>query len=145
MRRQVRQAARKLRTVSWIDRILEERLARAAAEGELDAHPALKGKPIGDLHHQREQGWWAKQFVERELSHDRRQIAEHTAAAARAGFWRADSVDELRGLVASANAAIAEANINLVATDRLAPFDLADIETRWVQLRSTAPPPRRGS
>ncbi len=141
----MRAAARKLGSVSWIDRILEERLAQAAAEGELDAHPALKGKPIGDLHHQREQGWWAKQFVERELSHDRRQIAEHAAAAARAGFWRAESLDELRGLVASANAAIVEANINLVSNDRLERFDVADIESRWTALRSTAPPPRRGS
>ncbi len=131
--------------MSWIDRILEERLSQAAADGELDAHPALKGKPIGDLHHQREQGWWAKQFVERELSHDRRQIAEHAAAAARTGFWRAESVDELRGLVASANAAIVEANINLVPKDRLARFDLADVEARWARVRSGSNPHRRGS
>ena len=131
--------------MSWIDRILEERLSQAAADGELDAHPALKGKPIGDLHHQREQGWWAKQFVERELSHDRRQVAEHAAAAARAGFWRAVSVEELRGLVASANAAIVEANINLVPSDRLARFELADIEARWSRLRAGSAPVRRGS
>lgn len=121
--------------MSWIDRMLEERLAQAAADGELDPHPALKGRPIADLHHQREQGWWAKQFVERELSHDRRVAAEQRAAAARAGFWRAESVDDLRALVRAANADIVRANVNLVPTDRLGTFDHADVEARWRGLR----------
>ncbi len=118
-------------SVSWIDRILEERLSQAAASGELDAHPKLKGKPIADLDRQREQGWWARSFVERELSHDRRQVAEQAAAVARAGFWRARGVVELRERIDAANAAIARANVNLVATDQLAPFDPVDIESRW--------------
>ena len=125
--------------------MLEERLAQAAADGEFDAHPALTGKPIADLHHQREPGWWAKQFVERELSHDRAVVARAAAASSRAAFWRADSVDEVRGLVASANAAIARANLNLVPTDRLDPFDSADVEARWRRLRGARSPQRRGS
>ena len=76
-------------TVSWIERVIEERLAQAAAAGELDA-PHLNGKPLPDLDRPREQGWWADQFVRRELSHDRRKVAEAAAAEARAGFWRAD-------------------------------------------------------
>ena len=124
--------------------MLEERLSRAIADGELDVHPALKGKPIADLHHQREQGWWAKQFVERELSHDRAQVARTAAAAARTQFWRAESVEQLRGRVASANAAIVRANINLVAADRLERFDPADIEDRWRRLRADAAPARSG-
>ncbi len=122
--------------------MLEERLAQAAADGELDPHPALKGRPIADLHHQREQGWWAKQFVERELSHDRRAVAERAAAAARAGFWRAESAEELRALVRAANAAIVRANVNLVPTDRLAKFDPADVEERWSRLRRAGTEPR---
>jgi hypothetical protein len=122
--------------VSWIDRVLEERLARAAADGELDAHPALKGKPIGDLHHHREQGWWAKRFVERELSRERRQAALAASAAARAGFWRASSATELCERVRSANAAIAEANLHLVDADRLEPFDVDDVIARSRGLRS---------
>ena len=121
--------------MSWIDRVLEERLAQAAAGGELDPHPALKGRPIADLDHQREQGWWAKQFVERELSHDRRVVAERRAAAARAGFWRAESVEDLRARVRTANADIVRANVNLVPTDRLPTFDRADVEDRWRRLR----------
>lgn len=117
--------------MSWIERSVEERLANAAASGELDVHPALKGKPIPDLDRQRPQGWWADQFARRELSHDRRERALAAAAAARAGFWRAPTIGELRDRVREANVAIVRANVNLIETDRLARFDLADIEDRW--------------
>jgi hypothetical protein len=120
--------------VSWIERSIEERLAEAAAAGELDA-PTLQGKPLPDLDRPREQGWWANRFVARELSHDRRVRAEAGAAAARAGFWRAADVAELRDRVRDANVAIVRANVNLTAADRLEPFDAADIESRWRQLR----------
>jgi hypothetical protein len=118
--------------MSWVERSVEERLANAAAGGELDT-PHLKGKQL-DLDTQRGQGWWADQFTRRELSHDRRRVAEEAAQAARVGFWRANDVDELRELVQSANDAISRANINLVEADRLPPFDPADIERRWERL-----------
>jgi hypothetical protein len=121
--------------VSWIERMLEERLAKAAAEGELDA-PHLAGKPLPDIDTQRSQGWWAEQFVRRERSHDRRQAAEAAAAEARAGFWKASSIDELRQLVDVANQAIAAANINLVPADQLQPFDWHDVTAKWRTLRS---------
>lgn len=115
--------------MSWIERSVEERLANAAAGGELDT-PELHGKQL-DLDVQRSQGWWADQFTRRELSHDRRRRAEVAAASARVGFWRAATVDELRDLVREANAAIVRANINLIETDRLELFDQDDIEARW--------------
>lgn len=121
--------------MSWIERAVEERLAQAARNGDLAA-PHLHGKPLDDLDRQRPQGWWAEQFAARELSHDRRARAEAAAATARAGFWRASTVDELTGLVEAANDAIARANVNLIATDRLEPFDAADIEARWRRLRT---------
>ena len=113
--------------------MIEDRLANAAAAGELDT-PTLHGQPL-DLDHRRPDGWWADQFARRELSHDRRQVAEQAAARARAGFWRADTVELLRERVGDANRAIARVNINLVADDRLDPFDLHDIEQRWHRLR----------
>lgn len=119
--------------MSWIERSVEQRLANAAAAGELDT-PELNGKPL-DLDSQRGAGWWADQFTRRELSHDRRQAAEDAAEAARATFWRAGDPNELAELVQSANDAIERANINLVEADRLAPFDRADIERRWRELR----------
>ena len=119
--------------MSWIERSIEERLARAAAEGELDT-PHLRGHEL-DLDRQRPPGWWADQFVARELSHDRRRAAEAAAARARVGFWRADSADELRRRVAAANAAIVRANVDLVPSDRLATFDPVGIEDRWRELR----------
>ncbi len=119
--------------MSWIDRMLEERLVRAAAEGELRA-PTLEGRPIADLDRPRTPGWWAEQFVRRELSHDRRERALAAAAAARAGFWRADTIEELHVRVRAADAAIVRANVNLVDSDRLDRFDLADVERRWREL-----------
>lgn len=127
--------------MSWIERAVEERLAQAAADGELDT-PHLRGKPIADLDRPRPQGWWADQFVRRELSHDRRERAETTAAAARVGFWRAADVDELRARVRAANADIVRANVNLVESDRLPLFDAAEIEARWQGLRAA---PRRAT
>lgn len=120
--------------VSWIERAVEERLARAARDGELS--PAqLAGKPLDDLDRQRPPGWWADRFVERERSHARHERAVAAATAARAGFWRARDLDALRSAVAAANTAIARANLNLLSPDRLEPFDAADIESRWQRLR----------
>lgn len=122
--------------MSWIGRSIEERLANAAAAGELDT-PELDGHQL-DLDTRRIQGWWADQFTRRELSHDRRKVAVAAAAAARAGFWRSSSVVELGDRVRAANEAITKANLNLVATDRLERFDPAGIESRWRHLADPA-------
>lgn len=121
--------------VSWIERMLEQRLADAARDGELDGGP-LKGKPIPDIDRQRPPGWWAEEFVKRELSHDRRVAAAAGAERARVAFWRSDSPDELRRLVAEANRAIVAANVNLVAADQIEPFDIVDVVDRWRGLRA---------
>lgn len=119
--------------MSWIERAVEERLANAAASGELDT-PHLTGRPLPDLDRQRSQGWWAERFVQRQLSHDRRRVAEAAAAVARAGFWRASTEGELRELVAEANAMVVRANVNLVEADQLDLFDWRDIRDRWHRL-----------
>ncbi len=119
--------------MSWLDRVVEERLAEAAANGELAA-PDLEGRPIADLHWERPEGWWARRFVERELSHDRRAATEAEISLARARFWRATSEDELRTLVARVNDEIDRANGRMVANDRLAPFDADDVVERWRRL-----------
>lgn len=117
-----------------LSRALEERLAQAAANGELDAPERLRGKPIADLDQPRPPGWWADQFVARERSHDRRAVAEKQAAVARAGFWRCDDLDTLRTSVAAANTAIDAANLKLIESDRLERFDLDDVSERWRRL-----------
>lgn len=119
--------------VSYLERMLEERLAKAAADGELSA-PRLEGKPIADLHWERPQGWWAKQFFERELSHDRRSAALEAAAAARASFWRCRDEQTVRAAVADANAAIERANVNIVPDQHVERFDPDDIVDRWHRL-----------
>ena len=95
--------------MSWIERMLEERLASAAANGELAA-PHLEGKPLPDLDRPRSQGWWAERFAAGELSHDRRQRAALVASEAQVGFWKATSVyGALRERVRVANEAIVAA------------------------------------
>lgn len=128
--------------MSWIERLVEERLAQAARAGELDVPEHLRGRPIDDLDEQRPQGWWAEQFVRRQLSHDRRQAAEAAAGSARAGFWRAETPEELRALVSAANRAIVAANLNLVEADRLELFDWSDTAERWRRLRQRSGPDR---
>ena len=113
---------------------MEERLAQAAANGELDA-PTLKGKPIADLDRRRPDGWWADRFVARERSHDRREEAQRTVNTARAGFWRCTDLDRLRVAVDDANELIDAANITLIASDRLPRFDHDDIVDRWHRVR----------
>lgn len=121
--------------MSWVSRAVEERIAQAAANGELDTPDRLKGKPIPDLDRRRPDGWWADQFVARERSHDRRETAHKEAAAARAGFWRCVDLETLRTSVAAANVAIDAANLNLIESDRLERFDVDDIAVRWRRLR----------
>jgi len=120
--------------MSWIERSVEERLANAATGGELDT-PELNGTAL-DLDTPRGEGWWADQFTRRELSHDRRNTALAAVAVVRAGFWRSTTLEVLRERVLEANAAIAHVNINLIESDRLAPFDAIDIEDRWRTLRA---------
>ena len=115
--------------------MVEQRLANAAAAGELDGGP-LNGKPLPGIDEQRPDGWWAEQFVTRELSHDRHQAALEAARRARAEFWKATSSAELADLVAGANTAIAHANINMVDADQIELFDIDDVHRRWAALRS---------
>jgi len=50
--------------VSWIDNIVERRIAEAIARDEL-VPDHLKGADL-DLDTQRPDGWWAEEFVRRE-------------------------------------------------------------------------------
>lgn len=121
--------------MSWVSRMVEQRLANAAAAGELDGGP-LKGKPLPGIDDQRPDGWWAEQFVKRELSHDRRKEALAAAARARVEFWKATSSSELADRVAGANQAIAHANTNMVDADQIELFDIGEIRRMWATLRS---------
>jgi hypothetical protein len=49
--------------------LVERQIREAIERGELDT-PTLAGKPIEDLDVQRQPGWWAGQYVERELARD---------------------------------------------------------------------------
>ena len=49
--------------------LVERQIREAIERGEFDT-PALAGKPIPDLDVQREPGWWAGKYVERELARE---------------------------------------------------------------------------
>lgn len=121
--------------MSWVSRAVEERLAIAAAAGELAAPEHLKGKPIADIDLVRPAGWWAEQFAARELSHDRRADAQRAVDAARSRFWRCTDEASLRAAVADVNAGIDDANRNLITSDRLDHFDVDDVLARWRNIR----------
>ncbi len=120
--------------MSWVARMVEQRLADAAQSGELDAGP-LQGKPIPGIDEHRPDGWWAEQFVRRELSHDRRKVAVAAVAKARVAFWQAESEADVVALVRAANEAIVAANVNLVVADRIAPLDRHEILATWQSIR----------
>lgn len=119
--------------MSFLERIVEEKLARAARSGELDV-PHLSGKPIPDLDRPRPTGWWADQFVARERSAQRRQDVDEYRRRARTAFWRCIAETELREQVAAANAEIATRNEHLLIGDRVDAFDPDDIVDRWRRL-----------
>ena len=52
-----------------VESIFERHIREAIERGEFET-PALAGKPIADLDVEREPGWWAKRYVERELRRD---------------------------------------------------------------------------
>lgn len=114
--------------MSYLDRIVEQKIAAAVARGEFDDLPGA-GKPL-DLD-PREPGWWAEQFVRRERSRLLREEVVNELAARRAAFWRAESLADLRELVTDANRTLTKANARLVAEDRLPLVDLRDTIERW--------------
>jgi hypothetical protein len=125
-------------TVDFIDRLVESRIAEAIERGELDPGP-LKGKPIPDIDEQRQQGWWADQFVRRERSRLARDAALEQIATWRSSFWRATTIGELRRAVAEANRQIDRTNGRLVPEDAVPRFDLVGVERTWRSLHGNRP------
>lgn len=117
-----------------MSRSVEQRLANAAAAGELRSE-RLEGKPLADIDRVRSDGWWAERTARTEVSRERRRAAEEARSAARVRFWRTATRAELDALVAEANAAIDHANLNMVDDDQLERFDPLDIAQRWNALR----------
>jgi hypothetical protein len=50
-----------------VESIFERHIREAVERGEFET-PALAGKPIDDLDVERQPGWWAEKYVERELA-----------------------------------------------------------------------------
>jgi hypothetical protein len=120
--------------VSWIDRIVEQRIAEAIARGELDT-PELSGASL-DLDQQRTDGWWAEQLVRKERSRVLHEDSLPELATRRAAFWRAPTEQRLLELVADANAWIAGVNKQLQPTDALDRVDPTEAVASWRRLRS---------
>jgi hypothetical protein len=119
--------------VSWIDRIVEQRIAEAIARGELDT-PELRGASL-DLDRQRNDGWWAEQLVRKERSRILREDSLPELATRRAAFWRAPTVPAMLELVADANKWIVGVNQRLLPADAMELFDPHEAVETWKTLR----------
>ena len=119
--------------MSWIDRVVEQRIAEAIERGELDT-PNLRGASL-DLDQQRNDGWWAEQLVRKERSRVRREDSLEERAARQAAFWRAPSMSDVLHLVAEANKWIGSVNQLLLPADALELFDPHDTLATWKRLR----------
>ena len=115
--------------MSWIDRVVEQKVAEAIARDEL-VSPAMHGKAL-DLDTQRSDGWWADQFVKRERSRIMRDDSLVQRATYPVRFWKAATVAELTDIVAEANRWIVSVNSRLVAADALELFDPRDVVDTW--------------
>ena len=132
--------------VGFIDRLVESRIAEAIERGELDPGP-LKGKPIADIDHPRQEGWWAEQFVRRERSRLAREDALDEIRSWKLRFQRAGTIGELRLAIEDANRWIGRQNDRLVADDALPLFEFGAVEDAWrslphqrTSLRADRPP-----
>lgn len=119
---------------SYLDLLVEQQIAQAMARGEFDDLPGA-GRPIADLDRQRQPGWFAENLVRRERSRVLHGDTTDELARRRAAFWRATSIDELRGLVLEANKLIASTNPRLEPDDRLELVDLRSTAATWRSVR----------
>ena len=123
-----------MRAVSWIDRIVEQRIAEAIERGELDT-PNLRGASL-DLDQQRSDGWWAEQLVRKERSRALREDSLPERGTRQTAFWRAPTLPELLHFVAEANKWIVGVNQQLLPADALELFDPRDAVETWKRLRA---------
>ena len=115
--------------VSWIDRVVEQKVAEAIARDEL-VSPTMHGKAL-DLDTQRSDGWWADQFVKRERSRILRDDSLAQRATYPVRFWKAATVAELTDIVAEANRWIVSVNGRMVADDALELFNPRVVIDTW--------------
>ncbi|CAN5410914.1 hypothetical protein BH23ACT3_BH23ACT3_10250 [soil metagenome] len=115
--------------VSFIDAIVERKIAEAIERGEFDAGP-LRGKPIPDLDRPRQPGWWAEQFVRRERSHVEREAALDECDAWERRFRVARTLDELDRLRDEATAWVDATNRHLLPHDAFDHFSIEEHERR---------------
>jgi hypothetical protein len=115
--------------VSFIDAIVERKIAEAIERGEFDAGP-LTGKPIPDLDRPRAPGWWAEEFVRRERSHVAREAALGERDAWEHRFRGARTLDELERLRVGADAWVDATNRRLLDHDAFDHFSIEEHERR---------------
>ncbi|MDH3301870.1 MAG: DUF1992 domain-containing protein [Acidimicrobiia bacterium] len=114
--------------------IAERRIRQARKAGFFDNLQGA-GKPIPDLDWERPPGWWAARLVKQERSMMRAEDLDGEIRAARPGFWRAGSEDELLAQVDELNKRVDEYN----HTTTWEPRDRQDrdqIVDQWRRLRS---------
>ena len=89
--------------------IADRRILEARAAGLFDDLPGA-GKPLPDLHQERESGWWAGRAIALERDKVRYEDLADRIRVETAQLWRLDSEDDLRGRVDALNRLLADYN-----------------------------------
>lgn len=120
--------------MSFIDLLVEQKIAEAIERGELDPGP-LKGKPLPDIDQQRRDGWWAEEFVKRERSRIVHETAVDEIPVWERRFRLAADETALHALVDDANAWVAAMNRRMRELDAIEAFDVDTVVAAWRDAR----------
>ncbi|MGB5758968.1 MAG: DnaJ family domain-containing protein [Acidimicrobiales bacterium] len=113
--------------------IADRRIREARAAGLFDDLPGA-GKPLPDLHQERESGWWACRAIALERDKARYEELADRIRAETVHLWRLDSENELLGRVDALNRLLADYNrtTSFVEHQLLEPIAVA---RRWRTLQ----------
>lgn len=116
-----------------IDAITDRRVEQAREEGLFD-NLALTGKPIPDIDHQRQPGWWANQFVTKERNKVKAMQLEEQLRSAMPALWRLKTEAEVRTQVGELNEQIAAYN-KVTTLQQRARLDVVETLATWRHLK----------
>jgi hypothetical protein len=107
--------------------IVDRQIREAMERGEFDDLPGA-GKPIPGAGRPYEPNWWAKSFLDRERSNDRRRADYERVEARIGGLWALGSEAAVRQSVGRLNVEISELDDG---DGRFEPFDVESVVAAW--------------
>jgi hypothetical protein len=111
---------------------VEHQIEHAKRAGFFDDLPG-KGKPIADLHEERDPGWWGKEYLRRERALERLRDLQKEIAKAKAASWRGNDHEALRAELRGFNERLVAVNHEVDVADRA---ELIDVEAELALWRA---------